>query len=139
MVCNDIERRRFVILFLNLSPTRVGSFENNSAAGSNIASMNVSKIRGLREIIFTKNPILSFTVTYESPLFLCHVAAMSRFCRKALPAQQWWPYCIATGPPSYSESSPVATSGGPYGIKTGAFPDKIGGLKHAKIFALEMP
>ena len=59
--------------------------------------------------------------------------------RKALPALQRGPYCIATGLPLHHNNGPVADQGGPYGRKTRPFPVIFRRSKINKIHVPEKP
>ena len=122
-----------VIYFPIFSPTRVWTFGIFSAAGANIASTGVSKIRGIHDVIFTYFSTSSLSTTYKQQHFRCPATAARRSCRKGLTGLQRGPYGNATRPPLHSQSSPAVLPGGPYGKKSGTFPDKFRGLKRDKI------
>ena len=70
--------------FPNLSPTRRGTFQKITAAAANIASMSVSKIRGLKGTLFTYFSTRSFPATCGRAHF-CHITTGPQsVCRKAL-------------------------------------------------------
>ena len=133
----DVET--FVIKIPNLRPTRMGTFQKKSEAGSNIASMSVSNFRGRREVIFTDFVTHLFSVVYKQRPFHRLAVEPRRACRKGLTGLQRGPYGITTGPPLHRNNSPVAPSGGPYGRKTAVFRDKNRCLKMMKICVPEKP
>lgn len=78
----------FVREILNLRPTRVWTFKKIMEAGSNNASMSVSKFMVFFGIFFIYFSIALYTTTYRSGHPRCKTAGVRQSCRKALPRLQ---------------------------------------------------
>lgn len=124
---------------MNLMPFFRGTFQKNSSPPPNIASMRVSKIRGIYDDLFTLFITHSFIAIYKRPPSRCFMIGWSRPCNKALTGLQGGPRGIATRAPLEAESGPAATPGGPYGKKTVAFSDNFQHQKHGVFSAPEKP
>ena len=128
-----------VKLIANLKPFFRGTFQNFSSPPPNIASTRVSKIRGVYRFYFTYFPTSSFSGIYKRRLLSLPLGEGRGGARKALPALQRGPPCIATGLPLHHNNGPVADQGGPYGRKTRLFPVIFRRSKINKIHVPEKP
>ena len=129
----------FVKLIANLMPKSGGTFQKFSSPPPNIASTRVSKFRGICDFYFTYPPTSLFSGIYKRRLLSLPLGRAGVGPRKALPALQRGPYCIATGLPLHHNNGPVADQGGPYGRKTRLFPVIFRRSKINKIHASEKP
>ena len=112
-----------VTSFLKLKPSGAGTFWKNSAAASNNRNMASVIFRLFIHWIFAHSLTFLLSAVYERRHSRCFPMEPEKSCRKALPRLQRGPYGIATGGPLQPHKAAIATPGGPYGRKTGPFPD----------------